>query len=874
MGFWFQKRASKAPSKPAGAFLSGGPPGKARQNATTLARLGCRGCPLDKAPCQTPKMAPTLAIGSSVYILAEAPGQNEDEVSHKPLTGPSGKLLHECIPEGERASFDNVLNCRPPDNRTPTWQEIECCRPRRVKWIEEAKPKLILGLGAVPLKFMLGSTDLKGMRGRLFAVRVGTHECWFLPTYHPAFLLHLASKSKYQNERKKPLNSRLGHCFRMDICRAFDLGSTIHSPAIEDSVHTRDNVHPYDGSQLDGFLQVIDHLRGAKQAPIKAIDIETKGLRPYAVDAAIMTVAISFGDTNFAFALDHPKTGWAKQQKMQIGELLESILRDDTIKVAHNTPFELEWFISYFGLDVVNHAAWECTQMQAQFLDERRGDSHGSDDDHRASYQSLDFLVKQHFGISYKSSFKLDKKDMSKSDLGETLIYNGVDTKFTLKLFYRQTELLKKQGLHNAYLEALPRQPSVALMQALGVSVDQIEVKHIQGILGAEVEAILSQIKSLDVVKTYIEDNGSFNPQSGPDAIKLFKDYLKCKEVSIKEEAGTRYSVDKNVLDKIDHPLARLIVQLRTRSKLKSTYCDGLELGVGSLVYPDGKIHTNFNTTFAETGRTSSDFPNLQNFPQRKDAWVRKQIVPDTGHVLVAFDYGQLEGCTAAMCSKDKALVKALWEDYDIHMDFAERVVALWPEIGSDNMDKTRSLVKNKFVFPAIFGAQAKSIAGYLNMPEHIAEELIDVLWGKYSGLKAWQDVTMRTYYQKGYVESPTGRRHNYPLTRNQVINFPIQSVACDIVCDAMNRLSYLAVQSGKWYLHPRLNIHDDLTMVIPDDDQILEEAIETIYKAMLTPPYLCVNVPLSVSVSVGKNWFEMGKIGKFWSHRDVEQVV
>src|ERR1700692_359172 len=196
MGFWFQKRASKAPSKPAGAFLSGGPPGKARQNATTLARLGCRGCPLDKAPCQTPKMAPTLAMGSSVYILAEAPGQNEDEVSHKPLTGPSGKLLHECIPEGERASFDNVLNCRPPDNRTPTWQEIECCRPRRVKWIEEAKPKLILGLGAVPLKFMLGSTDLKGMRGRLFAVRVGTHECWFLPTYHPAFLLHLPRKSK------------------------------------------------------------------------------------------------------------------------------------------------------------------------------------------------------------------------------------------------------------------------------------------------------------------------------------------------------------------------------------------------------------------------------------------------------------------------------------------------------------------------------------------------------------------------------------------------------------------------------------------------------------------------------------------------------
>ncbi len=128
----------------------------------------------------------------------------------------------------------------------------------------------------------------------------------------------------------------------------------------------------------------------------------------------------------------------------------------------------------------------------------------------------------------------------------------------------------------------------------------------------------------------------------------------------------------------------------------------------------------------------------------------------------------------------------------------------------------------------------------------------------------------MKFYYEEGYVESPTGRRHHYPLTRNQAINFPIQSVACDLVCCAMNELSHKAVLSGNWHLHPILNIHDDLSFSIPDNDQILEKSIETIYRVMLDQPYDFINVPLSVKASIGKNWFDMQDIGAFWSHKDL----
>ena len=230
------------------------------------------------------------------------------------------------------------------------------------------------------------------------------------------------------------------------------------------------------------------------------------------------------------------------------------------------------------------------------------------------------------------------------------------------------------------------------------------------------------------------------------------------------------------------------------------------------------------------------------------------------------------------MCSKDKVLIKALWEDYDIHMEWAQKTAHQYPAIiggkrlisDKDVMKKFRSKIKNKLVFPAIFGAQNASIAGYLDMPVEEIDILMREFWKTFHGLADWQERLMKGYYEDGYVESPTGRRRHYPMTRNQAINDPIQSVACDIVCNSMNTLSELAATSKQWHLHPILNIHDDLTFTVPDDDEVLEQTIKDVYSVMLTPQYDFINVPLSVTCSVGKHWYGMEEVGKFWSHKDV----
>jgi DNA polymerase-1 len=255
---------------------------------------------------------------------------------------------------------------------------------------------------------------------------------------------------------------------------------------------------------------------------------------------------------------------------------------------------------------------------------------------------------------------------------------------------------------------------------------------------------------------------------------------------------------------------------------------------------------------------------------------VRKQIVAEPGHVLVAFDYGQLEACTAAMCTKDKVLVKALWEDYDIHMEWSQKAAKIYPpfieRFGTDagGFKKARSVIKNKLVFPVIFGASNASVAGYLDMPQDPVDKLMAEFWRTFDGLAKWQKQLLNKYYEHGYVESPTGRRRHYPLTKNQAINHPIQSVACDLVCRSMCTLSVDAASTGQWYLHPIMNIHDEMVFSIPEEPQILEESIIHIYKVMLDPRFDFINVPLSVSCSVGPNWLEMDSIGKFWSHKDL----
>jgi DNA polymerase-1 len=185
-----------------------------------------------------------------------------------------------------------------------------------------------------------------------------------------------------------------------------------------------------------------------------------------------------------------------------------------------------------------------------------------------------------------------------------------------------------------------------------------------------------------------------------------------------------------------------------------------------------------------------------------------------------------------------------------------------------------RSLIKNKMVFPSFFGATNESVHGYLvnatkyEVEQSIVDDLMEEFWSTFNGMSTWQKNTMKHYYDEGFVETLSGRKHRYPLTKNQAVNMPIQGTAAELVCDAMCRLSHMALSTGQLHLHPILNIHDDLSFFIPDNDKIIENALETITREMLVFDFPWINVPLSVEISIGPNWADVSPIDKIWSHK------
>ena len=149
---------------------------------------------------------------SPVMLVGEAPGADED-AQGKPFVGVSGQLLDRILktigldrtePDPEKSLYiSNILNWRPPGNRTPTPAEIELSLPFIERHIVLAKPKILIFCGGVSAKALLGSElGISKLRGRWHDYRPRTADIGgekpipALATYHPAYLLRTPAQKR------------------------------------------------------------------------------------------------------------------------------------------------------------------------------------------------------------------------------------------------------------------------------------------------------------------------------------------------------------------------------------------------------------------------------------------------------------------------------------------------------------------------------------------------------------------------------------------------------------------------------------------------------------------------------------------------------
>lgn len=132
-----------------------------------------------------------------IMFIGEGPGGEEDRLG-RPFVGAAGKLLDRIFAAAgwkrEEIYIANIVKCRPPGNRNPLPEEIETCYPLLMKQIELIDPPIIVSLGAVAAKVLLGSRDLYITKERGKWHQFGRR--MLMPTFHPAALLRDPSKKR------------------------------------------------------------------------------------------------------------------------------------------------------------------------------------------------------------------------------------------------------------------------------------------------------------------------------------------------------------------------------------------------------------------------------------------------------------------------------------------------------------------------------------------------------------------------------------------------------------------------------------------------------------------------------------------------------
>ncbi len=319
------------------------------------------------------------------------------------------------------------------------------------------------------------------------------------------------------------------------------------------------------------------------------------------------------------------------------------------------------------------------------------------------------------------------------------------------------------------------------------------------------------------------------------------------------------YSTNAEALEELRsaHPVVDMVLNYRTYTKLKSTYCDGLL----KVIAPDGRIHSNFNQTETRTGRISSTEPNLQNIPVRTDLGreMRRFFCAQEGMVLVDADYSQIELRVLAHLSNDKNMIDAFRNGSDIHTITASQVFNLPAELITPLL-RSRAKAVN---FGIIYGMGAYSLAKDIGVTNREASNYIKAYLEHYSGVNEYMEHMIEKATVDGYAETMFGRRRYLPeLTASNKItrafgqrvarNMPIQGTAADIIKIAMIKVSE-RLRREKMRSRLILQVHDELIVESPEEEaQTAAEILQQEMESAVT-----LSVPLTADACVGKTWYD-----------------
>jgi DNA polymerase-1 len=401
----------------------------------------------------------------------------------------------------------------------------------------------------------------------------------------------------------------------------------------------------------------------------------------------------------------------------------------------------------------------------------------------------------------------------------------------------------------------MPLEEVLASMEVAGIGVDVPALREMSVELGRRIDELTTGIYHLA--------GQEFNVNSPKQLGDVLFGRLKLP-AGRKTSTGA-YSTNAEVLEElaVSHEVVARILQHRQLSKLKGTYTDGLDPLVNRAT---GRLHTVFKQTVTTTGRLSSAEPNLQNIPIREEEGrrIRRVFIPARGTVFLAGDYSQIELRLMAHLSGDESFISAFLKGEDIHQRTASEIfgvpmAAVTPEL------RNRAKAVN---FGIIYGVSDFGLARNTGVSREEAAAYIEGYLQRYPGIHGFVDHTLAEARRRGYVMTMWGRRRYVPelhsanraqrqMAERAARNMPIQGTAADIIKLAMVGMAR-EMRERRLAARLILQVHDELLFEVPEAEVDAMSEMVKVRMAGVTS----LDVPLVVDIKLGRNWYEMKKVG------------
>jgi len=522
---------------------------------------------------------------------------------------------------------------------------------------------------------------------------------------------------------------------------------------------------------------------------------------------------------------------------------LKQLLEDPAVlKIGHNLKYDWVMF-DKLGIHV---APVDDTMVMSFDLDAGRSFGHG-----------LEELAKIHFDhecIPFKQLCGTGAKQITfdKVPLGPATEYAAEDADIALRLWLRLKPRLAAENVTRVYERVdKPLVSVLGRMERRGIKVDRDYLARLSRDFSQEIVRLEERI--------YEAACGPFTIGSPQQLGEVLYGRLGLKG-GRKGKSG-QYSTDVNELERLASEgveCATLVLEWRQLTKLRSTYTDALQAQINP---ETGRVHTSFSLTGAQTGRLSSNDPNLQNIPIRTELGrkIRDAFVAEPGFKLLSADYSQIELRLAAHMADVPALKQAFRDGVDIHSLTAEE---LFGRVDRDTRNQAKTIN-----FAILYGSSAWGIAGRLGVPKDEGKAIIDRYFDRFPGIRAFIHSTLAGARERGFTQTLFGRKtHFEPNIRSPnpsiragaeraAINAPIQGSSADLIKRAMARMDEALAKAGLDGVRMLLQVHDELVFEVPNGRE--EEAAAVIRHVMANAaePMMTLDVPLDVEVGWGEHW-------------------